>query len=354
MMQKVRSFSLLALGALVACDQVGASTNGSPKEKKPDGPPAPIAVVTVEQGPISSFYAATATLEPEKTATVMARVSGIVESIAQEEGARVKEDEILLRIENDEYRLKVAQAAARAARLADLHQRLEGLVAKDLAPAEEYVTVKQDYASAQAEEELARLELTRTVVRAPFAGRLVARLVDVGRTVSNGTPLFELADLEPLIARVHVPSKELKRLNQGQPVELVVDSSGAKLTGKIFLVSPVIDPATGTVKVSIEIAEYPEGIRAGDFAEVHIVTERREGALVVPRIAVIEEQKERVIFVAKDGKAQRRVVQIGFEEGDRLQVLEGVEAGEQVVIKGQHSLQDGASIKILESSSTQG
>ncbi len=340
---------LLALVTLLGCEQVGASTNEPPKDRKPAGPPAPVAVVAAERGSIASFYVATATLEPEKTATVLARVTGVVQSIAREEGARVKEGEVLLKIENDEYRLRVAQAAAHTARLADVHERLQGLVAKDLATVEELVTAKQDYASAQAEEELARLELTRTVVRAPFSGRLVGRLVDVGRTVTNGTPLFEIADLEPLIARVHVPSKELKRLNQGQPVELVVDSNHAKLTGKIFLVSPIIDPATGTVKVSIEISQYPEGIRAGDFAEVRIVTERREDALLVPRIAVIEEQKDRVVFVASDGKAHRRVVRIGFEEGDRLQVLEGVEAGEQVVTKGQHSLEDGAPIKILES-----
>src|SRR5688572_14919935 len=159
---------LFALAALFACDQVGASTDEPSKEKKPDGPPAPIAVAAAERGPISSFYVATTTLEPEKTATVLARVTGVVQSIEREEGARVREGDVLLRIENEEYRLRVAQAAARAARLADLHQRLEKLVEKDLAPAEEFVGNKQDYEAAKAEEELARLELTHTTVRAPF------------------------------------------------------------------------------------------------------------------------------------------------------------------------------------------
>lgn len=336
------------LAASFGCEQVGASTTKKAGGDKPDRPPAPVAVAPVERGPIASFYVATATLEPEKIATVSARVTGLVESIAAEEGDKVKAGAILLRIDNDEYRLRVAQASARTTQLEDQHKRLEGLVARDLAPVEEFVTVQQDLASAKAEEDLARLELARTTVRAPFTGRIVQRQVDVGQTISNGTPLFDVADLDPLLARVHVPSKELKRLQQGQPVELVVDSSGTRLTGKIFLVSPVIDPSTGTVKVSIEISEYPETIRAGDFAEVRIVTERRDDALLVPRTAVVEERQERVVYVAAEGKAQRRVVEIGFETDDRAQITQGVAVDEKVVVKGQHSLEDGASIKVLE------
>ncbi len=345
-MRRLAPIAWIAL--LVACDQVGATTKEKPGGDKPKRPPAPVAVKAAASGPISSYYVATATLEAEKTATVLARVNGVIESIAHEEGDFVKSNAVLLRIDNDEYRLKVTQSEAATARLDDQRQRVEKLVDKKLAAPEEFMTVKQDYASAKAAEDLARLELARTVVRAPFEGRLTARLVDVGRTVSNGTPLFEIADLKPLLARVFVPSKELKRLKQGQPVKLVLDSSQTELEGKIFLVSPVIDPATGTVKVSIEIDSYPEGTRAGDFAEVRIVTERREGALLVPRVAIVEERQDQVVYVAKGESAERRVVELGFEEGDLVQITKGLAEGDRVVVKGQHSLEDGAPIKILE------
>ncbi|MEQ8279226.1 MAG: efflux RND transporter periplasmic adaptor subunit [Deltaproteobacteria bacterium] len=342
----MRPLLLIAAFAVLACDSVSAKD--APKGDKPKRPPAPVALSEVKTGPISAYYVATATLEPQKTASVLARVAGLVERIQHEEGDLVKENAVLLRIDNDEYRLKVAQAEAETQRLADQVKLLQKLVAKDLAPAEELATTKQQLAAAKAAEDIARLELSRTTVRAPFAGRLTSRAVDVGRTVSNGTPLFDIVDLTPLIARVYVPAKELKRLKQGQAVKLVVDSDKTELIGKIFLVSPVIDPTSGTVKVSIEIPEYPEGTRAGDFAEVRIVTERRDTATLVPRIAIVEERQDRVVYVAKGDAVERRVLEIGFEEDDVIEAKKGVAAGEKVVVKGQHSLEDGAPIKVLE------
>ena len=95
---------------------------------------------------------------------------------------------------------------------------------------------------AEADEGLARLALSYTTVTAPFGGQVTNRLVDVGQNLSVGTPLFVMADFEPLLARVHVPSREFNRLRQDQSVDLVLDSNGLRLDGRITLISPVIDP----------------------------------------------------------------------------------------------------------------
>ncbi len=193
-----------------------------------------------------------------------------------------------------------------------------------------------------------RLNLSSTTVGAPFEGRVVRRLVDVGQNVNVGTALFVVSDFDPLLAVVHVPSKEFKKLKPDQPVRLVLDSNDDQLQGRIKLVSPIIDPASGTIKITIEIREYPPNTRPGDFAEVLIVTERRENRTLVPKNAVFTDRGDQIVYVAADSTAERRVVEAGFEDGTYTEILSGVTEGEAVVVKGQRSLKHGAPIKILE------
>ncbi|MCA9550620.1 MAG: efflux RND transporter periplasmic adaptor subunit [Myxococcales bacterium] len=311
-------------------------------------PPVPVATQVAARGSISSYYVTTATLEAERSAPVLARVEGVVRAILHEEGDAVKEGEILARLESEDYQYRLDQAAARTSRLRSQHDRLKVMLQKELATAEEFETVKHDLEAAEAEENLARLTLSRAVVRAPFAGRVVQRAVDVGQPAPAGTTLFLVADMDPLLARVYVPSKEFKRLAQDQVVELTLDGSGAELQGKIRLVSPVIDPASGTIKVTVEIPSYPPSTRPGDFAEVRIVTERHDDAVLVPRIAVVEDAQEQVVFLADADKAVRRLVKVGFVRGADAEILEGLKPGEVLVVKGQHGLKDGQAIKVLE------
>jgi membrane fusion protein (multidrug efflux system) len=307
-----------------------------------------VAVQAASVGAISSYYTATATLAAEKEAQILARVSGVVEALHCEEGDRVREGQVLLTIDNDEYRYRLAQAEANTADIRSRFQRLEEMQKRDLVSAEEYETLKSDLKSAEAEEGMARLTLSYTNVAAPFKGAVVSRLVDIGQNVNVGTQLFVLSDFDPLLARVFVPAKEFKKLKPDQPVDLVLESSQRRLRGRIKLVSPVIDPSSGTIKVTIEIPDYPDGVRPGDFAEVRIVTENRTGSTLVPKIALVTDRGEQVVYVAAEGSAERRVVEIGFQDDEFAEILSGVAPDEPVVVKGQRSLKHGSPIKILE------
>jgi membrane fusion protein (multidrug efflux system) len=115
-------------------------------------------------------------------------------------------------------------------------------------------------------------------------------------------------------------------------------------------VSPIIDPSSGTIKVTIEIPEYPSDTRPGDFAEVSIVTERRLGSTLIPKNAVFTDRGDQIVYVAADSTAERRVVEVGFEDDVHAEILSGVTEGEDVVVKGQRSLKHGAAIKVLDDS----
>lgn len=333
--------------------QAAPGGNGGPGGggQRPEQPAVPVAVAPAAVGSIASTYKATATLEAEKEAQVLARVTGVVRALAAEEGDLVQAGAPLLIIENDEYRFRVEQAQAAAANLRARFERIEQMMKEQLATEEEFQAARSELASAEADLGLAKLNLSYTTVAAPFTGRVTARLVDPGQNLSTGDAVFVMADFDPLLARVHVPSREFNRLQKDQAVELVLDSSGERLSGRIKLVSPVIDPTSGTIKLTVEVPTYPAGTRPGDFAQVQIITERRDGATLVPRGAVLTDKGETVVYtVAGDAErpvAERRIVEVGFTDDDNAQITAGLAVGEQVVVRGQRSLKHGMPLKIL-------
>jgi len=329
----------------------GAAAGGAPGAA-PKQPPAPVAVAAAAVGPIASYYTATATLAAEREADILARVSGVVEKLTCEEGDVVSEGADLLRIDNAEYQFRLEQAQAARADLESRYDRLTQMKDRELVSPEEFEKVSNDLASARAAEGMAKLNLSYTRVKAPFTGRVVTRRVDVGQTVNVGTSLFMLSDFKPLIARVHVPAKEFNKLSPNQPVDLMLESSATKLRGRIKLVSPTIDPSSGTIKVTVEINEYPEGVRPGDFAQVKIVTEQRNTSTLVPKIALVNDRGEQVLFISQaDSTAERRVVEVGFEDDINAEIKTGLKAGERVIVKGQRSLKHGSSIKVIDDAS---
>lgn len=310
-------------------------------------PPVPVAVLPAALGSMDKHYFATATLEPNKEAEIVARVSGVVLGLSAEEGDQVEPGEVLLRIEEDAYLHRLHQAEAEASKQKARFSRQEKMFKKDLISAEEYDAARTDLQAAEAALELAKLELSHARVTPPFNGHIVNRAVDPGRMVNNDTPLFTVADMSRLLARVHVPAREFRNIRPGQAVTLTLDSNEEKLRGEIILVSPIIDPSSGTVKVTVAIEEYPPNTRPGDFAEVSIVTDRHEDTILVPGNAVFTDRGETVVYIVKDDQAVRCPVEIGFQNDDHTEILSGIVAGDAVVIQGQRSLKHEQDVKVL-------
>jgi RND family efflux transporter MFP subunit len=201
-----------------------------------------------------------------------------------------------------------------------------------------------------AQQEVAEAEwrLAKTVIRAPFDSRVTERFITLGQHLRPGDELFTVADYDPLIARIYLPESDVVELEEGREVRIASAANpDLAFTGRIRQLAPVVDTATGTVKVTVEAVDPPPSVRPGAFVSIGIVRERHDAALLVPRESVIRELREAHVFVASDGAAVKRAVTLGIEEEDRIEVLSGVEPGETVVTAGQGGLDDGQKIKIL-------
>lgn len=321
----------------------GGGPNGAPAE-----PPAHVAVVPAERGVAVQQYATTATLEAENHAQILARTGGVVAKLLFEEGLQAKNGQELLVLDDSAARLQLRQAEVEVAKQSAIFERQKSSFEQQVISKAEFDLARTNFEAAQAALELAQHELSYSHVKAPFAGTITKRLVQLGQTVNVGTPLFEIANFRPLLARIHVPAKEMGTLRQGQEATLTLDSSGDRIAGAVSLVSPVVDASTGTVKVTVSMNEYPPGTRPGDFVQVRVTTARHENALRVPNLAVFEDRGEKIVYVAQDSVAQRRPVQLGFIDETHTEITAGVTPGERIITKGQRSLQDGGRIRILE------
>jgi len=311
-------------------------------------PPIPVEISLAEAGSISAFYSGTATLEAEEEALVVAKTAGVVLEIIAEEGDVVITGDILARLEDDRPRLEMDRARANMKRLENDYKRNEEVYAKQLVSSEEYERVKFEYEEERANFKLAELELSYTSISAPIDGVISERLIKVGNLVQENTAVFRVTDFDPLLAVLHVPERELPVLEVGQPVNLLVDAlAGQRFQGEVLRISPVVDPSTGTFKVTAAIRDESHRLKPGMFGRVSIVHDVRDNAVLMPRSALIAQAGESAVFVVEDGKAHRRLVETGYTDNGKVEILSGLDSGAQVVTAGHASLKDGVRVEII-------
>lgn len=307
----------------------------------------PVEVTPVIRRDIASYIETNGTLEAEEEVDIVARTAGPIVELRAEETQKVASGQVLARIDQDEIRarLEISRVALQEAETA--FERAEALQRARLISAEEFDQASNRLESARAEFRGNEIQLGYTVVRAPFAGLIVRRYVKFAENVGANQPLFRISDFDPLLCPIQVPERELPRLAVGQKAYLTVDAwPGERFDARVLRLSPVVDAATGTVKVTLEV-EGRDRLRPGMFASVFLQTDTHEGALVIPRAALALDSVGSTVFVAEGAAAERRQITLGVREGDAVEVLEGLAEGEMVVVVGQDSLAEGTPIEVV-------
>ena len=337
---------LLLSVTFTACQQ----GTGSEEESKEDEetPSIPVEVSVPTRGDIFALYSGTAPIEAFADAQVIAKVGGEVREIYVEEGDDVTAGQILLRLDGDRLRFEAQQAEANLLKLQRDYQRNVDLKDKSLISAGDFEKIQYEMEALQATANLAKLELSYTEIRAPIDGVVSQRFVKIGNTIDVNAPTFQVTSLEPLVSYLHVPEREYRRIDAGQSASIAVDAlQGTRFEGTVARISPVIDPLTGTFKITIEVSDSSRRLKPGMFGRISIVFDRHENALQVPRNAIIQESGDPAVFVVEGDTAHRRSVTTGYVEGGRIEIVDGLADGEQIVLVGQTGLKEGSKVSVI-------
>jgi HlyD family secretion protein len=194
----------------------------------------------------------------------------------------------------------------------------------------------------------AEAQLSYSEIRSPIAGVVTDRPLYPGEMAAAGIPLITVMDVSKVIARVHIPQNDAALLKVGDPAKITASGIDDQVDGKITVVSPALDPSSTTVEVWIEAVNPKQQLRPGSTAEVSMVAKSVNDALVAPASALLtgSDGATSVMVAGADGRAHQKAVKVGIKQGDSVQLLEGVQAGDQVVTAGAYGLPDNTKIKI--------
>ena len=333
---------LLACLSIAACsekvDEAGGQGGGG-------GFAMPVEVAVAQADTVVDAIFATGEIEALQSIDLRPEVEGRLTEILAREGTSVQKGTPLFRIDDAETRAEVARLEAERDLAQQALARTRKLLAEEASSEAELELAEANWRSAEARLDLEKVRLERTTVRAPFSGILGERFVSVGDYVTKSTPLMSLQTFDPQRASFDVPERYAQRLAVGQPVSFTVAATSISHEGRVDFVDPVVRLPGRTIQVKAVVANPRRTLLPGMFIEVRLATEVRPDAIVVPEDAVLPLQGADYIWVVTpEGTATRRQVTLGVRTPGFIEVVDGIESGEQVVVGGLERLSEGASV----------
>ncbi len=346
-----RAAALACALLLNACQQGDGGKGGDDEEETP---PIPVETSLPVRGDVFAVYSSTAPIEAFAQADVIAKVAGEIRQILVEEGDDVKQGQVMARLDGDRLRLELNESRARLRKLQRDFERNQDLKEKGLISEGDFENIQYELEALEASYNLASLELDYTQIRAPISGVVSERYVKLGNTITVGEPVFRVTSFEPLVAYLHIPEREYRQISPGQPVRIDIDAlAGAQIFSDVTRVSPIVDPDTGTFKITIEIDDAERRIKPGMFGRMSIVYDVHENALQVPRSAIVEEIGTTSVFVVEEDVALRRPVTTGFSANGMIEIIDGIDDNENVITVGQVGLKPDAAVTVINATDEQ-
>lgn len=343
----------LAVLALAGCGGGAGPGAGGPAGQGGPGaggpPPVAVTLISAERGPLDIAVAMVGTVRAVDQVVLTSRAAGQVKAIHFTDGARVAAGTLLVELDADAERAAVQEAQTRrddAEREATLATKL---IEQGVGTADRVDALKARLAQAEAALAAAKARLDDLAIRAPFAGRLGLRQVSVGTLVAPGTAVATLATTDPVRVQFGVPERYVARVRTGMTIEAASAAHpGRTFTGTVQAFEAAIDPGTRTLAALAELPNGDEALTIGQSLDVHLLIERLPEAVTVPEEAVVLSGRQAQVWLAVEGKAVLRPITIGQRRSGRVQVLDGLQGGEQVVTRGVQWLRDGAPVNAAE------
>ncbi len=307
-----------------------------------------VRTLTVEPRDLVQSIALPGQVIPNRSVMLAAEINGVITELVVDKGAVVAAGEILARIDHRNWENQYRQAVIedRDARR-DL-QRWQQMQTEGAVSQSAFDAVERRSQLAQIALEQAQIQLDKSTLRAPFDGRIDDRLLEVGAFVNEGQALFQLIENKPLKITFHVPERDVARLQPGDTLTVRAHALGPTnhFAAEVTFVGREAIPPTFTYPAELLVAQPPAALRAGMIVDVEMERAVLADALAIPLAAVIPRRGEHVVFCYREGIAERTVVWIDTMLNGEVVIKSGLEPGDQVIVAGHRTLQDGAAVEI--------
>jgi membrane fusion protein, multidrug efflux system len=324
--------------------------------------PPPETVTTFEVHPElwPSMLTSVGSLEAVQGVMVSAELKGKVEAIAFEPGAKVRARDLLVQqdISSETAQLRASEAAVVLAKIT--LERTRKLLAIGTASQSQYDNADAQNKQAAAQVDNIRATIAKKTIRAPFAGRLGIRLINLGQTLNEGDAIVSLQSFDPIFVNFSLPQQQLAQIRPGLFVRITTDAlPGRTIEGKITAINPAVDTATRNIRVQATLRNPGEQLRPGMFVNVAVVLPAQEKVLPIPATAVLYAPYGDSVFIVEEGKNEKTVrpgkivrqqfVRLGKKRGDFIAVASGLKESETVVSTGVFKLRNGQAIVVNNS-----
>jgi membrane fusion protein (multidrug efflux system) len=309
-------------------------------------PPTAVEVVKVESGSIRDVFETVGTIEALEAVTLVSEIDATIVALPFREGDEIAQGALIARLDDSELAAVLARAVALRDQRAANHERIRRVVEQNAGAQQDLDDAAAALQVAEADVALARARLAKTRIVAPFHGVVGPREVSPGAFIRAGQPIAQLAQISQLEVVFSVPERYIADLQRGATVTVTAPAHpGVEVAGRIDVVDPILDPQTRNVRVIARAANPKNLFRPGMSANVKAVLAERDLALTIPSEAVFAEGDTFLAYVVQaDSTVARAVLRLGRRLSDKVEVLEGVEAGALVVRAGHQKIFPGAKV----------
>jgi len=311
-----------------------------------------VVVFAVGKKNLSSVISAQGAIEAGNKAALSSEISAEVKKVNVSAGDKVKKGDLLCRLEGSKIKRKLNNTSSRLKRLKEQYNRIKSLYDDGGATVTQREKAEADFSAVKAELEGVKEQYKMTKIYAPFTGTVAGVYFSESELFTAGRTIIEMINLDDVIIRVGVSEMDIGKVKKGQTAEIKVETyPDEKFQGKVNYVSEKTDSMSRKFPVEVLIANVGQKLKEGMTARMKIVTGIIENALVIPCDAVINTEQEQYVFTAVNGRARKKQVAAGLNDGEFIEIKEGLSEGDSVIVKGQFFMTEGARVKIVPADS---
>jgi membrane fusion protein (multidrug efflux system) len=340
---------VIALVAVAAVAGVAMMPPPSKEAPPTEAPPVNVSVMEiVPEAELADTFTLPAVVEPNRVVTVAAEIAASIDRIPPEEGDTVQQGDLLVQLNADLIRPQFDNAQAKYRRDQIEFERMESLLKSDAAPQQDLDNAVSDLAASKAALEEARARFERTRIVSPVRGVLNDLPIEEGEYVSPGTAVAEIVEIDTVKVVVDIPEKDIGFFSEEQKAQVLTDIKGHEKSfeGKITYISQLADRQTRSTPMEITLDNRKGLLRSGQIVRVLLTRRVLNDAIMIPLLAVIPQEVGYAVYVAEDSKAERRDVHLGFIQGDRIQILSGLAAGDKLIVSGHRFVAPGQNVNV--------